>query len=146
MHVTLLFYVYLNVFQLQCWMFFRNWSYFSVRALTRSGRWSPLAALWWRGEAALGPPAAPSAQADPRAFGRDDGPRQRRRRGDARRVRVHSGTIWEKKESETEIRLGVDWGAQWLFFFPRRLSFTCHSSLFENHSQGQTRSYYKGRT
>lgn len=60
--------------------------------LTRSGGWSPLTAFGGRGEAALGSPAASSAQADPRPFGRDHGSGQRRRRRrDTGRVGIHSG-------------------------------------------------------
>lgn len=60
--------------------------------LTCSGRGSPLTALGGRGEAALGSPAASSAQADPRALGRDHSARQGGRgSGNTGRVRVHSG-------------------------------------------------------
>lgn len=84
----------LSIFYSDC---YRWWWW----TLTCSGwRWF-LATLGWRGEAALGPAAASSTQADPWTLGRNHRPWQgRRRSGNAGRVRVHSGITKESTVSK----------------------------------------------
>lgn len=67
---------------------------------TRTGAGRPLTRLGGRGEAGLGPSAAPTAHADPRALGGDGGAGQRGRRG-----RGHAGLVGVHPERRVPRRM-----------------------------------------